>query len=52
MAMVYECIYCKKEIESDCIFEGSVDEFMQFMKDKTKGLSDNCECRKQAVKEV
>lgn len=50
--MIYNCIYCGREIKSDCIFEGRVNDFMKFMQEKTRGLSDNCECRKEIAQEV
>ena len=47
MAVIYECMYCGKEINSDMCFEGKVIDFKKWFDDKIKQLSDKCECRKE-----
>lgn len=51
MAIIYKCIYCTKDIESDCVYEGKMTGFMKFIENKTKELSDKCECQKEIKKE-
>jgi DNA-binding XRE family transcriptional regulator len=45
MAVIYNCIYCGKDIKSNCVYDGPALGFSKFIEEKTKELSDNCECR-------
>lgn len=49
MSVLYLCKYCGKEIKSDLVFEGNIEDFQKFMDEKTTELSDQCECRKNKV---
>jgi len=46
MAVIYDCMYCGKGINSDMNFEGNAVDFQKWFLDKVKQLSDKCECRK------
>ena len=48
--VAYKCMYCGRDILSNCVFEGKFAEFEYFMKAKIKELSDKCKCR-ETVKE-
>ena len=45
MAVIYNCIYCGKAIESDMIYEGNFSELEKWINNKSKELSDKCECK-------
>lgn len=47
MSVIYKCLHCGKAIKSDCVFEGPISKFQKYIDDKTKELSEKCECRKK-----
>jgi len=50
MSVIYKCIHCGKDIESDCIYNGPARDFPKFIADKTKKLSELCDCNNKATK--
>lgn len=44
--IVFECMYCKRGLISDLNFKGKFLKFDMYLRDKTKELSDKCECQK------
>lgn len=52
MAVIYNCIYCGKEIKSDCIYDGPAMDFPKFIEEKTKQLSEKCNCRENYMKKM
>lgn len=46
MAVIYNCIYCGKPIESDMVFDGTYEEFKIWFENKERFLSEKCDCRK------
>lgn len=47
MAVIYDCIYCGKGINSDMVFEGRAVDFQKWFDNKVKQLSDKCDCRQE-----
>jgi serine protease inhibitor len=47
MPVIYNCIHCGKEIKSDFNYEGSLSGINKWVEEKTRNLSEKCECRKK-----
>jgi len=44
--VIYKCNDCGGDIESNCVYEGSIDGFFKFVEEKTNELSKKHGCKK------